>query len=197
LPFVRIGYSLVLAAVAVATTIGTPPVFAATPTIAAGRGDGTFDVTLDIAAALAGLGAAVTRGLWNCSAHAHSAATLAQAVDRIRQANEPQAREYFTTLLEAPAHYLGQQATATFAVTGGRYAGTSRVTIRVQASELTTDRVGHVVANPAVLVGCWLELYDSEGRGGPATGPAPGKAPKLQQVTVTPYVLASTAVPGA
>jgi hypothetical protein len=192
----RAGYAVVLVVLAGAPALGAPPATGAAPTIAGGRADGTFDVTLDVAADLAGLSPAATRGTWTCSAHAQSATALAQTAERIRHAKGPQAREYFATLLEAAAHYLGQQATATFPVSGGRYAGTTRVTIRVQASELATDRVGHVVADPAVLVGCWLGLYDGDGRGGLVSGPGAGKAPTLQQVAITPYVLASGAVPG-
>jgi hypothetical protein len=163
--------------------------------------DGSFLVTLTLTAQLQALGPAAARGAWSCAAKATSKRSNDADLARIKALTGRAARDAYQSALVYPAHYLGQQATVDFPITNGQYAGTQTVTIKLAGHDLTDRSTGHVIDDPGVLVGCWLQLYDATGKGdfayqAPPTTPA-GAAPAdaMLRTASAPYVLLSAAVP--
>jgi hypothetical protein len=162
--------------------------------------DGSFLVTLAVNAQLVGVSPAAVKGAWSCSAKAASKHTIDAELGKINALTGRAALDAYQSALIYPAHYLGQQATVEFAIANGSYRGRETITIKLAGRDLADRATGHVIDDPGVMVGCWLQLYDSAGKGGFAyeSGPATaggGAGDVMLRVPSTPYVLLSAAVP--
>jgi hypothetical protein len=162
--------------------------------------DGSFPVTIALEGVPTGISASAVNGRWICSARALSKPVVAAEITKMSDLAGAAARSEYTSFLEYRAHYLGQQASASFAISLGKAAGASTVQIKVLRDDLVDPLTRHVIVNPAVLVGCWLNLADSAGHEGTAVQDLqPGAVTKatrgLLQVTSSPFVLVGADVP--
>jgi len=112
----------------------------------------------------------------------------------------PAARSEYGAFLEYRAHYLGQQATVEFAISGGASAATRPISIKVSRDDLVDQTTKRLIDQPAVMIGCWLRLANAAGQSGFAYQVA-NRAARAQsldamlQLTTPPYVLAGASVP--
>ncbi len=176
---------------------------AAVPALSAATrppGYGEFVVTLALSAAVE-LNAAVARATWVCSAKAAGRAGIDAAVARIRAQTGQAAHDAYDAALGSPAHYYGQQTTVDIPLSAGQYHGAQSISIKVGSADLTDRASGHLVAEPTVMIGCWLNLYDRAGTGTYAYQSSPARSgatsDEFRRVTWAPYVLASAPVPNA
>ena len=174
---------------------------AAAPRAAARPPDyGEFVVTLALSASFE-LNAAVARASWECSAKAAGKAGIDAAVARIRAQTGQAARYAYDSALSSPAHYYGQQASVDIPLSGRQYQGAQSISIKVGSADLTDRASGHLVDQPTVMIGCWLNLYDRAGTGAYAYQAPPARAgaasDEFRRVAWAPYVLASAPVPNA
>ena len=185
----KVGFLLALAlpAVCLAATADVP--------------DGTFPVTLTLNVKLSGLSPTVARGAWYCAARAMPRRSIDVEIAKINVLMGRAAQSEYTAGLEYRAGYFKQQASSDFAIVNGGYTGTQAISISVTPTDLVNSKTGRAIADPGVMIGCWLRLYDASGKGGAAyqvlTGAArPNSADSMLQVTFAPYFLASASVPG-
>ena len=176
---------------------------AAAPALSAATrppGYGEFVVTLALSASFE-LDAAVVRATWVCSAKAAGRAGIDAAVARIKAQTGQAARAVYDSALSSPAHYYGQQATVDIPLSGRQYHGAQSISITVGSADLTDRASGHLVAEPTVMIGCWLNLYDRAGTGAYAYQSPPARSgaasDEFRRVTWAPYVLSSAPVPNA
>lgn len=176
----------------VANTAG-PTAVAAAP----GPTDGSFTVSITVNASLADLNAGAVRGTWTCAARALPRAAANAEVARIHALGGLAAHDAYRAGLEYRAHYLNQLASVDFPVAQGAYSGSDTLRITVARDDLVDPATNHAIVEPAALFGCWLQLHDASGRGGPAyQSPAPGAKPAaLLEVGVPPYVLGTATIP--
>jgi hypothetical protein len=163
-------------------------------------GYGEFVVTLALSASFE-LNAAVARATWVCSAKAAGRAGIDAALARIKAQTGQAARDAYDSALSSPAHYYGQQTSVDIPLSRGQYHGAQSISLTVGSADLTDRASGHLVAEPTVMIGCWLNFYDRAGTGAYAyqSPPArPGAArDEFRRVTWAPYVLTSAPVPNA
>jgi hypothetical protein len=171
------------------------------PVAATVPGDGSFLVTLTLNAQLGAMSPAAVKGAWTCWAKAASKRAIDADIAKINAQTGVAALDRFRAALVYPAHYYGQQTTVSFPVANGSYQGSDSISIRLGGRELADRVSGRVLDDPGVMVGCWLQLYDSSGQGGfayqsAAAKPAVGGTPDaLLRVAAAPYVVLSAAVP--
>ncbi|HYM28208.1 MAG TPA: hypothetical protein VET66_08660 [Steroidobacteraceae bacterium] len=166
---------------------------------------GEFVVTLALSASFE-LNAAVARATWVCSAKAAGKAAIDATVARIKSQAGQAARDAYDAALSSPAHYYGQQTSVDIPLNGGQYHGAQSISIKVGSADLIDRASGHLVAEPTVMIGCWLTLYDRAGAGAYAyqssayqSSPARAGAAsdEFRRVAWAPYVLTSAPVPNA
>lgn len=171
------------------------------PVALASPGDGSFVVRLALNSELGTLSTSAVKGTWSCWAKAGSKREIDADISKVNAQTGAAALDSFRAALVYPAHYDGQQTSVSFAVANGAYRGSDAVSIRLGGRELADRVTGHALDDPAVMVGCWLQLYDSSGQGGFAYQAATSKAAvsgtldALLRVAAAPYVLLSAAVP--
>ena len=136
-----------------ATAPAVPAVSAPPNPLGSGPTTGPVPVQLRIQLNLTALHPAATTGALVCGA-------LAQTRDWV-EAHRDSLTEYatFDRLVRYPSHYVGQQATLAFPITGRTYSGTQTYTVTLSAQQLT-DPATHLrfAPNPTVLAACWLSL---------------------------------------
>ena len=186
----------ILAAVPTGLRAAAPALSAATRP----AGYGEFVVTLALSASIE-LNAAVARATWVCSAKAAGRAGIDAAVARIRAQTGQAAHDAYDSVLSSPAHYYGQQMSVDIPLSRGQYRGVQSIRITVGSADLTDRGSGHLVTEPTVMIGCWLNLYDRAGTGAYAyQSPAArsgAAGDEFRRVTWAPYVLATAPVPNA
>jgi len=130
-----------------------PVVSAPANPLGSGPTTGPVPVQLRVQLNLTALHPAATTGALVCG-------VLAQTRDWV-EAHRDSLAEYasFDRLVRYPSHYVGQQATLVFPITGRAYSGTQTYTVTLSAQQLT-DPATHVrfAPNPTALVACWLLL---------------------------------------
>ncbi len=164
--------------------------------------DGSFPVTLTLTTRLAGLRPEVATGAWVCSARAMTKSAIDAEIAKIGALSAAAAFDEFHAGLGYRAHYLGQQASVEFPVAGGGYTGTLSVTIKVGGADLVDPATQRLIADPGVMVGCWLRLLDARGQGdfalqSPASAASTSKVEAMRHVSMRPFVLVSASVTGA
>ena len=172
----------------------TPPA-ATAPSI-----DGSFPVTLDMNANLTGIHPLAAQGTLLCSARAMSKPAIDAELSKLQALSGSAAHAEYGSFLEFRAHYLSQQATATFPISAGTAAVTQPITIRVKRDDLIDPATKRLIDQPAVLIGCWLSLANAAGQGGFAyqvarAAPNALGLDAMLQVTSSPYFVASAGVP--
>jgi hypothetical protein len=192
-----------IAATATAVPLPGPAAIPTAAPIQAAAGvattDGSFHVALTLTTSLTGLQPAVAKGVWVCSARTMPLQAIAAEIAKIAGLTGRAARTEFATALEYRAHYLGQQSSVEFAVADGAYRGSPSVDIKVTGADLADPATRRVIANPGVMVGCWLRLLNAAGQGDFAyqAPPAPASAAAaaaMLRISAAPYFLGSASV---
>lgn len=188
---------------AAAPAPGPAPPPAAIPAIAvaapAPSPDGSFAVTLTLNVSLTGIHPLAAQGSVLCSARTMSKPAIDAELSKLQALSGSAARAEYGTFLEYRAHYLSQQATATFQVSGGTAALTQPITIKVRRDDLVDPTTKRLIDQPAVVIGCWLSLANAAGQGGFAyqvaqAAPNATGLDAMLQVTSSPYLVASASV---
>jgi hypothetical protein len=195
--------------VPISTSAAAPP---AGPTALAATGatvsalpvttiDGTFLVTVALATRLSALNPDVAKGVWVCSARVMTKRLIDAEIAKINGLSAQAAHDEFHSGLEYRAQYLGQQATSEFPITGGGYAGTLSLAIKVASVDLVDAATHRLIEDPGVMVGCWLRLLTSTGQGdfayqAPPAAASAGSVVAMRRVRAPPYFLQSASVHG-
>jgi hypothetical protein len=162
--------------------------------------DGSFPVTLNLNVNLTGIHPLAAQGTLLCSARTMSKPAIDAELSKLRALSGSAAHAEYGSFLEFRAHYLSQQASATFSVSGGTAAVTQPIAIKVRRDDLVDTTTKRLIDQPAVMVGCWLSLANAAGQGGFAyqvasVAPNATGLDAMLQVTSSPYVVASASVP--
>jgi hypothetical protein len=166
---------------------------AVTPlTAGAASADGSFPVTLTLSGSLAGIHPDVAKATWLCSARILTQPAIDAEATKLHGLSGPAVRAEFSTFIEYRAHYLGQQVTVEVPVASGTTGAAPPISLTMKRDDLVDPVTHRVIDQPAVLVGCWLQLNNAAGQGGFATQ---GQSPSLLQINVPPWFLASASIP--
>lgn len=163
--------------------------------------DGGFLVSVALTARLATMHPDIAKGVWMCSARVMVKRLIDAKIAKISGLSGEAAHDEFHSALEYRAHYLGQQATSEFPIADGAYTGTLSLRIKVASEDLVDPATHRLIEDPGVMVGCWLQLLTTAGRGNFAyqAGAAPARTDSVEamrRVRAPPYFLQSATLQG-
>jgi len=172
-------------------------VLAAAPTAST---DGSFPLTLTVSGSLAGIHPDAAKADWLCSARVLSQPALDAEVTKLHGLSGGALRAEFSSFLEYRAHYLGQQVIVEVPIASGATGAVPPINLTMKRDDLIDPATRRAIDQPAVLIGCWLQLTNAAGQGGfamqvsPSSGAA-APATALLQVPTPPWFLASASIP--
>ena len=149
-------------------------------------------LTVQVTLALSALHPAVTQGGLDCGALARPAAWV--------EARRPALLDYDSVdaLVLRPAHYLGQESLASFAVAARGYTGTATVHFTLAPDGLIDPATRQPWApSPTVLVACWLTLNGRPAQWDRGAGAVVVSATNFEGVTPNPLLVATVGASGA
>ncbi|HEY6823062.1 MAG TPA: hypothetical protein VI195_01380 [Steroidobacteraceae bacterium] len=169
------------------------------PAVGAPSTDGSFPLTLTLTGSLAGIHPDVAKAAWLCSARILTQPAIDAELRKLQSLSGQAVRTEFSSFLEYRAHYLGQQVTVEVPLASGTTGAVPPISLTMKRDDLIDPATRRAIDQPAVLIGCWLELTNAAGQGGFATqitGPVSGGAPltTMLQVRTPPWLLASASI---